>query len=50
MLASMALMTAGTALASQAHAPWQFIALYGVVAAFGYTGCGILPVSIHVSR
>ena len=50
MLASMALMTAGTALASQAHAPWQFIALYGVVAAVGYTGCGILPVSIHVSR
>ena len=50
MLASMALMTVGTALVSQAHAPWQFIALYGVVAAVGYTGCGILPVSIHVSR
>ena len=43
-------MTLGTALVSLAHAPWQFIALYGVVAAVGYTGCGILPVSIHVSR
>lgn len=50
MLASMALMTFGTAIVSLAHAPWQFIALYGVVAAVGYTGCGILPVSIHVSR
>lgn len=50
MLASMSLMTVGTALVSLAHAPWQFIALYGVVAAVGYTGCGILPVSIHVSR
>jgi MFS family permease len=50
MLASMALMTLGTALVSLAHAPWQFITLYGVVAAVGYTGCGILPVSIHVSR
>ena len=49
-LASMALMTAGTALVSRADAPWQFIALYGVVVAVGYTGCGILPVSIHVSR
>jgi len=50
MLASMGLMTVGTALVSLAHAPWQFIALYGIVAAVGYTGCGILPVSIHVSR
>jgi MFS family permease len=49
-LASMALMTVGTALVSQVDGPWQFIALYGVVAAVGYTGCGILPVSIHVSR
>ena len=49
-LASMALMTVGTALVSRVHGPWQFIALYGVVAAVGYTGCGILPVSIHVSR
>ena len=43
-------MTAGTALVSRADAPWQFIALYGVVVAVGYSGCGILPVSIHVSR
>jgi MFS family permease len=49
-LASMALMTVGTGLVSQVTGPWQFIALYGVVAAVGYTGCGILPVSIHVSR
>ena len=49
-LASMALMTVGTALASRVDGPWQFIALYGVVAAVGYTGCGILPVSVHVSR
>ena len=49
-LASLALMTVGTALASQVTGPWQFIALYGVVAAVGYTGCGILPVSVHVSR
>jgi MFS family permease len=49
-LASMALMTVGTALVSRVDGPWQFIALYGVVVAVGYTGCGILPVSIHVSR
>jgi MFS family permease len=49
-LGSMALMTVGTALVSRVDGPWQFIALYGVVAAVGYTGCGILPVSIHVSR
>ena len=49
-LGSMALMTVGTALVSRVDAPWQFIALYGVVAAVGYTGCGILPVSVHVSR
>ncbi len=49
-LASMALMTVATALVSRVDGPWQFIALYGVVAAVGYTGCGILPVSIHVSR
>jgi MFS family permease len=46
----MALMTVGTALVSRVDGPWQFIALYGVVVAVGYTGCGILPVSIHVSR
>ena len=49
-LASMALMTVGTALVSRVNGPWQFIALYGVVAAVGYTGCGIVPVSVHVSR
>jgi hypothetical protein len=49
-LTAMALMTVGTALASRVGGPWQFIALYGVVIAVGYTGCGILPVSVHVSR
>lgn len=49
-LASMALMTLGTALVSQVTGPSQFIGLYGVVVAVGYTGCGILPVSVHVSR
>lgn len=49
-LASMAVMAAGTALVSQVDRAWQFIALYGVVVAIGYTGCGILPVSVHVSR
>jgi MFS family permease len=49
-LAGMTLMAAGTALVSQAEHAWQVILLYGVVAAFGYTGCGILPVSVHVSR
>lgn len=49
-LASMALMATGTALVSRVDRAWQFIALYGVVAAVGYTGCGILPVSVHVSR
>ncbi|HWC04803.1 MAG TPA: MFS transporter [Methylomirabilota bacterium] len=49
-LASMTLMAVGTALVSQVTGSWQFILLYGVVAAVGYTGCGILPVSIHVSR
>jgi MFS family permease len=49
-VASMALMTLGTALVSQVAGPWQFILLYGVVVAIGYTGCGILPVSVHVSR
>ena len=49
-LASMALMAAGTGLVSRVTGPWQFIALYGIVATIGYTGCNILPVSIHVSR
>ena len=49
-LTSMALMALGTALVSRVTGPWQFIALYGIVATIGYTGCNILPVSIHVSR
>ena len=49
-LASMALMALGTALVSRVDGPWQFIALYGVAIAIGYTGCGILAVSIHVRR
>src|SRR5262249_30412238 len=49
-LASMALMAAGTALVGLAQRPWQLILLYGVVAAVGYTGTGILPVSVHIGR
>src|SRR5262249_9597571 len=49
-LASMALMAAGTALVGLAERPWQLILLYGVVAAVGYTGAGILPVSVHIGR
>jgi len=49
-LPSMALMAAGTALVSVARHPWQVILLYGVVAAVGYTGSGILPVSVHIGR
>jgi len=49
-LASMTLMAAGTALVGLAERPWQVIVLYGVVAAIGYSGTGILPVSVHVSR
>jgi MFS family permease len=50
MLASMALMTAATGLVSRVDRAWEFIVLYGIVAGIGYTGCGILPVSVHVSR
>lgn len=49
-LPSMALMAAGTALVSLAARPWQLIALYGIVAAVGYTGTGLLSVSVHVGR
>jgi MFS family permease len=49
-LAAMALMAAATALVSRVGSAWQFIVLYGVVTSIGYTGCGILPVSVHVSR
>ncbi len=49
-LPSMAVMAAGTGLVGLAGRPWHVIVLYGIVAAGGYTGCGILPVSVHVSR
>jgi len=49
-LPSMALMVAGTALVALAARPWQLILLYGIVAAVGYTGSGLLPVSVHVTR
>jgi MFS family permease len=49
-LPSIALMAMGTALAALAESGWQFILLYGVVSAFGYTGSGVLPVSVHVTR
>lgn len=49
-LASLALMAVGTGLVGLARSPWQVILLYGVVAAVGYTGSGILPVSVHVGR
>jgi MFS family permease len=49
-LVSLALMTLGAALVSRVTAPWQFILVYGVVIAAGFTGSGILPVSVHVSR
>ena len=46
----MALMAVGTALVSLSARPWQLILLYGVVAAVGYTGSSLLPVSVHVTR
>jgi MFS family permease len=49
-LSAMALMAAATALVSQVGRAWEFILLYGVVTSIGYTGCGILPVSVHVGR
>ncbi len=49
-LPSMALMALGIGLVTLSAQPWQLILLYGVVAAVGYTGCGILPVSVHVTR
>lgn len=50
MLPCMALMALGTGLVSLAGSPGQLILLYGVVAAAGYTGSGILPVSVHITR
>jgi MFS family permease len=49
-LTSMALMALGTGLVSLGWLPWHLIALHGIVAAVGYTGCGILPVSVYVGR
>lgn len=49
-LPSMALMALGTGLVGLARSPWQIVLLYGVVAAVGYTGSGILPISVHVGR
>lgn len=49
-LPSMALMIVGTGLVGLANTPLQFTLLYGVVASVGYTGTGIVPVSIHISR
>jgi MFS family permease len=49
-LPSMALLVAGTGLVAVAEQVWQVILLYGVVAAAGYTGSGILPISVHVAR
>jgi MFS family permease len=49
-LVSLALMALGTGLVSLVRASWQLVLLYGIVAAIGYTGSGILPVSVHVTR
>jgi MFS family permease len=46
----MALLAAGTGLVAAADRPWHVIVLYGVVAAAGYTGSGILPISVHIAR
>ncbi len=49
-LPSMALMALGTGLVCLAQSTWQVTLLYGGVAALGYTGTGILPISVHISR
>jgi MFS family permease len=49
-LASMAILAAVTGLVAAADRPWHVIVLYGVVAAIGYTGTGILPISVHIAR
>jgi MFS family permease len=49
-LASLAVMALGTGLLPLASGPAQVIVLYGVVAAIGHTGAGLLPVSVHVAR
>jgi MFS family permease len=49
-LPAMALMAIGTGLVPLAREAWHVIVLYGMVAAVGFTGSGILPVSVHVGR
>src|SRR5574341_1793577 len=49
-LPSMALMALGTGLIPLAANPWQLTIFYGIIASFGYTGTGILPVSILVTK
>lgn len=49
-LPALAVMATGTALVSLATRPWHVVAAYGLVAAVGYTGAGILPVSVYVGR
>ncbi len=49
-LASLAVMAVGTGLVGLARSHWHVVLLYGVVGAVGYTGSGILPVSVHVGR
>jgi MFS family permease len=49
-LPSMALMAAGTGLVPLAASPWQLMVFYGIIASLGYTGTGILPVSVLVSK
>jgi MFS family permease len=49
-LPSMALMAVGTGLVPLAGSPWQLMLFYGIIASTGYTGTGILPVSILVTK
>jgi MFS family permease len=49
-LPAMALMALGTGLVSLGQHAWHLIFLYGVVAAVGYAGTGILPVSVYMGR
>jgi len=49
-LPSLALMALGTGLVGLVGSPWHVVLLYGVVAAIGNTGAGILPISVHVNR
>lgn len=49
-LPSMALMAIGTGLVPLAASSWQLTIFYGLIASLGYTGTGILPVSILVIK